>query len=194
MHPPGRQLSERGPFTDGHEKRITTILSAAEPQQRAKIGGPHGLAERIDAFRDKLLAFVEHCSDENWTKTLAEEEWPVGVTARHLGAGHLAISDLVRMIVDGKKLPEFTPEQLREMGNQHARKHAGCTREEVASIVRKKGRELAETVSGLTDEELDREAYLSLAGSPVTTQQLVEMVLLQSGGEHFSNMQRATGA
>lgn len=45
----------------------------------------------------------------------------------------------------------------------------------------------------LSDEELDRKAYLSLAGGNVSTRQLIEMVLLQSGGEHFSNMRQATG-
>lgn len=156
--------------------------------QRAK-----QLAQQIAAFREELLAFVERCRDENWTKTLEAEQWPVGVTARHLGAGHLAISNLVAMIVDGKKLPEFTPEQLREMGNEHARKHAGCTRKEVADIVRTKGAELADYVAGLSDEALDRQAYLSLAGGSVSTQQFIEMVLLQSGREHFSNMKQATG-
>jgi hypothetical protein len=151
------------------------------------------LAQQIDAFRRELLEFVEHCSDENWTKMLEPEEWSVGVTARHLGAGHLAISDLAAMIVNGKKLPEFTEAQLREMGNDHARRHADCTRSEVAEIIRTRSAELTEYVAGLSDEELDREAYLSLAGGNVTTQQLIEMVLLQSGGEHFSNMRQAAG-
>jgi hypothetical protein len=150
------------------------------------------LARQIDAFRRDLLAFVQDCSDENWTRTLEPEAWSVGVTARHLGAGHLAISDLAAMIVNGKNLPEFTPEQLREMGNDHARRHADCTRSEVAEIINTKGIELADYVAGLSDEDLDREAYLSLAGGNVTTQQLIEMVLLQSGGEHFSNMRQAT--
>jgi len=148
------------------------------------------LAQRIKTFRDELLAFVESCSEESWQKRLPEEEWSVGVTARHLGAGHLAIAGLARKIANGEKLPEFSPQQLRDMGNEHARKHADCTRAEAAAIVRAKGRELSDFVSSLSDDELDRKTYLSLADSEVSTQQFVEMVLLQSGGEHFSNMKQ----
>lgn len=63
----------------------------------------------------------------------------------------------------------------------------------MAEIIYTRWKEPARYVAGLSDEELDRQAYLSLAGGNVSNQQLIEMVLLQSGGEHFSNMRQATG-
>ena len=149
------------------------------------------LAERLRAFTDDVIGFVEGCTDKNWRKVLATEEWTVGVTARHIGAGHFEAVGLAKMIINGEKLPEFTMEQLVEMANEHARKHAGCTKEEVLGILRQTGAALADYVTGLSDAELDRTGHLTLAGGELTTKQLIEAVILKSGGEHLSNMKAA---
>jgi hypothetical protein len=149
------------------------------------------LAERLRAFTDDVIGFIEGCSDENWRKVLATEEWTVGVTARHIGAGHFEAVGLVRMMVKGEKLPEFTMEQLVEMANAHARQHAGCTREEVLGVLRRNGAALVDYVAGLSDAELDRTGHLALAGGELSAQQLIEAVILKSGGEHLANMKAA---
>jgi hypothetical protein len=154
--------------------------------QRAK-----KLAERLRAFIDDVINFVEGCSEENWRKVLPTEQWTVGVTARHIGAGHFEAVGLARMMVKGEKLPEFTMEQLVEMANEHARQHAGCTREEVQGVLRRNGAALADYVAGLSDAELDRTGHLALAGGELSAQQFIEAVILKSGGEHFANIKAA---
>jgi hypothetical protein len=149
------------------------------------------LAGRLRAFTDDVIGFVEGCSDKNWSKVLATEEWTVGVTARHIGAGHFEAVGLARMMVKGEKLPEFTMEQLVEMANAHARQHAGCTREEVLEVLRRNGAVLVDYIAGLSDAELNRTGHLALAGGELSAQQLIEAVILKSGGEHFSNMKAA---
>jgi len=79
-------------------------------------------------FGPNAFHFVEDCSEKNWKRACEKDEWPVGVTARHIGTAHLETVGLARMIVKGETLPEFTMEQLAEMANEHARQHAGCTR------------------------------------------------------------------
>jgi len=149
------------------------------------------LAERLRAFTDDVIGFVEGCTDQNWRKVLATEEWTVGVTARHIGAGHFEAVGLARMMVKGEKLPEFTMEQLVEMANAHARQHAGCTREEVLEVLRRNGAALVDYVAGLSDAELNRTGHLALAGGELSAQQLIEAVILKSGGEHLANMKAA---
>jgi len=146
------------------------------------------LAERLRAFTEDMIAFVEGCSEKDWQKVCTEEEWPVGVTARHIGAGHFEAIGLARMIVGGQKLPEITMEQMVGMANEHARRHAGCTKEEVLGVLRRNGKALVEYVAGLSDAELDRTGHLALAGGELTAQQLVEAVILTSGGEHLAHM------
>jgi hypothetical protein len=157
--------------------------------QRAK-----DLAQRLKAFNDQVIAFVKNCGDKDWHRVCTWEEWTVGVTARHIGSGHYRVIGLAKMIINGEKLPEFTEEQVKESGNKHARKHADCTREEVLDVLQKNGTSLADFVTGLDDAGLDSKGHLHPAGGEITTQQFLEYVILQSGGEHLANMKAATKA
>jgi hypothetical protein len=149
------------------------------------------LAERLKVFADDVVGFVEACSDDNWRRLCASEDWSVGVAARHIGAGHFKAVDLVRMMVNGEKLPEITMEQLNAMANEHARQHAACTPTEVLEVLRQNSAAFVDYVAGLSDAELDRTGYLSLAGGELTAQQFIEAVVLKSGGEHLASMRAA---
>jgi hypothetical protein len=151
--------------------------------QRAK-----DLAKQLEILNNEVIAFVANCSDEDWRKICTWEEWTVGVTARHIGSGHYRVIGLAKMIISGEQLPEFTEEQVNESGN-----HADCNREEVLDVLQKNGTSLADFVTGLDDAELDSKGHLSLAGGEITTQQFLEYIILQSGGEHLANMKAATG-
>ena len=153
------------------------------------------LAERLEAFNRDVITYLDHLTEEQWRKVCAWEDWGVGVTARHIGAGHYeGALWLTKLIVDGEKLPELTREQIDEMANQHAREHAGCTKAEVLELIRKNGEMLIAFAAGLGDAELDRTGYLTAIGSEVSAQQLLEAVVLQSGGEHFANLKAAAAA
>ena len=149
------------------------------------------LVERFKAFNNELIRFVEACSDEQW-ETPCAEEWNLGVVARHVGDGHYnGAANMAKMIVSGEKMPQITMEQIVEMANTHAREHADCTRAEVLDLLNSNGAVLADYVGGLDDAELDRSAHMELVGGEVSAQQLVEMVIFESGGEHFANMKKA---
>ena len=153
------------------------------------------LAERLEAFNREVITFVGHLTEEQWRKVCAWEDWGVGVTARHIGAGHYEGTVwLTKLIIDGEKLPELTREQIDEMANQHAREHANCTKAEVLELFRKDGEMLVAFAAGLGDAELDRTGYLAAIGREVSAQQLLETVVLQSGGEHFANLKAAAAA
>ena len=140
-----------------------------------------------------MIGFVETCSDADWGKKLDWEEWSVGVAARHIGAGHYSVIPLVQMIVAGEPLPPITMDTLTHSANEHARKHAGCTRNEVLDILRENGNALADYVEGLTGEELDLKGHVEITGD-VAAGTLLKFVVLDSGGEHFANMKKAVAS
>ncbi len=152
------------------------------------------LAENLRKFYEEVFRFVQNCTEEDWRKVCAWEEWSVGVTARHIGAGHYGAMGLFKLIINGEKLPDLTQDQIIQMANQHARDHAGCTKEEVMAVLTKNGVDLVEFVAGLSANELDRTGYLAMLGAQVTAQQFIENVVLGSGGEHFANMKKALAA
>ncbi len=149
------------------------------------------LAERLEIFNDEVIAFVEKSDDEAWRKICSWEQWPVGVTARHIGAAHYQAISMAKMIIRGEKLPELTGDQITAMANEHATEHAGCTRSEVLEVLRNNGREMIDFVAGLEDSELDRSAYLVLMGTDVPAWKFIEAVVLDSGKQHLDSMKAA---
>lgn len=152
------------------------------------------IAEKIKAFNDKVIRFAENCSEQDWQKLCASEDWTVGVVARHIGAGHYGVVDLVRMIIDGEKLPDLTMDEIVRMGNEHAREHAECTKEEVQAILLESGEVIASYVAALDDSKLDRTGHLAATGGEITAGQLIEYVVFQSANEHFASMKSAVGS
>jgi len=152
------------------------------------------LSERLQVFSNQVIDFVEKLAAEDWHKVCTWEEWSVGVTARHIGAGHLDMIRLSKMIINGEELPNLTMDKIFAMANEHAREHADCTREEVLGVLRQNGAALSDFVAGLNEDELARKGYIEATGGDVSVQQLIEYVIFQSAGEHFANMKTATSA
>jgi hypothetical protein len=148
------------------------------------------LADRLDAFNEEVISFVEKCTEADWSK-IGEEGWPLGVTARHIGATHYRAISGAKMIIDGKKFPEMTMEQITEYANRHAREHAECTKSEVLDILRKQGRELVEFAEGLDDLKLDKTGYLPALGLELSVGRFMESVILESGKMHLESIKAA---
>jgi len=83
------------------------------------------LAGRFTDFNKEFVAFVENCQQKDWTGTCPGENWPVGVVARHVAAGHYRVLALAKMIVEGRQLPDISREGIDQANAQHAEKHAG---------------------------------------------------------------------
>ena len=156
--------------------------------QRAK-----NLSERIKSFADEVITFVENLTDSDWTKISDWEKWSVGVTARHIGAGHFAISKMAAMIVRGEDLPPLSMDQINAMSEKDSREHADCTRVEALELLGKNSVELAAFAAGLTDDELDRKGSMPAFGGEVTTEQLFDFIIFQSAAQHFDSMRAAVG-
>ncbi|MGA2400314.1 MAG: hypothetical protein ABSG91_01245 [Syntrophobacteraceae bacterium] len=150
------------------------------------------LAERLNSFNEEVISFVENSTEGDWS-AIGAEGWPLGVTARHIGANHYQAVSAVKMILKGEKLPVMTVEQITEYANRHAREHAECTKSEVLDVLRKQGRMLVDFTGGLEDSELDKAGYLPALGMDMTVEQFIETVILQSGNEHFESIKAAAG-
>ncbi len=146
------------------------------------------LARKIEAFNRDMIACVRECKDADWNKNCEAEDWSFGVVARHVGEGHYRVGDLARLIIKGEALPEWTMEEIVQMGNDHARKHADCTKEEVLSILEENGRSLMTYVAALSEDDLDAQGRLALLDGDISAQQILEMLILHSGGEHLKSM------
>ncbi len=151
--------------------------------QRAK-----DLAERLTTFNNDMISFVENCSDDDWQKVTPGEQWPVGVVAHHVAAGHYGVLDWAKMIVAGEALPELTMDAIDQMNANHAKEHVNCTKSEVLGLLEQNGSSVVSFVAGLDDEKLDRSSHLELVGGEISTEQFFENFIIRTGREHLSNM------
>lgn len=149
------------------------------------------LADKIKSFSNEVITFVENMSDDDWNKTLDWEQWSAGVTAHHIGAGHLAIFDLAGMIVQGEPLPQLSMDQIFEMANQQAKENAQCTKADTLEHLRNNSDRMITFIKGLSDEELNRKGSMPAFDGDVTTEQLIEYVIFQSAAQHFENIAEA---
>jgi len=148
------------------------------------------LAERLNAFNEEVISFVDNCTDGDWGK-LGSEGWPLGVTARHIGANHYQAISAAKMIINGEKFPAMTMEQITENANRHAVEHAECTKSEVLDILRKQGRKIVEFAESLDDSQLDKAGYLPALGSEISVENFMETVILQGAKGHFESIRAA---
>ena len=151
------------------------------------------LAARFRTLNDELIAFVENCPDGDWRKLCPGEQWPVGVVARHVAASHFGAIGLVKMAVAGEELPELTAGAIDRMNLKHAEKHRLCTRDDVLKILRENGASTVDSVARLRDADLDRAGHIAAAGGDMTVEQIVEQIILRSGGEHLAHVKAAAG-
>jgi len=149
------------------------------------------LAERLSAFNQELMGFVGNCSDEDWRKVCRGENWSVAVLARHIPAAHYRAFKLAKMIVAGETLPQVSMETVDQMNARHAEKYASCTKDEVLGLLREHGESIAEYVSQLSDDDLDRTGHIELMGGDIAVEKFIENVILVSCREHLANMKAA---
>ena len=151
------------------------------------------LSNRLESFKDDVIAFVDGLSTEEWNAQCDWEEWTAGVTARHIGAGHFRIFELAGMILEGKDLPPLTMDQINAMSNKDSLDHSDCTKDETLDALRKNSAELAAFIADLSDNDLDRKGSMPAFGGEVTVNEMIEFVIFQSAQEHFDNIKKAVG-
>ena len=155
-------------------------------RQRAK-----DIANKIKMFNEEVIAFVDNLNEEEWAKTCEWEEWPVGATVYHMGAGHFAISDMAKMIINGEDLPPLTMDQINAMSKKQALDHVDCTKADALKALRENGAKMVEFTVGLSDDELDRKSSMPAFEGEVTTEQLIRFVIFDSAVQHFESIKAA---
>ena len=151
------------------------------------------LATQFEAKARDAMATLEQLSEADWKKVTAAEQWPVGVTAHHLAGALEPISGMIKAIVAGQPLGNFTGDLLDEMNAQHARDYANCTKAETIELHRKGVAAAAATIRGLSDDQLAKSGTVFTGMPPMTAEQLIISGLLDHTDEHFGSIRRTVG-
>jgi len=151
------------------------------------------LAKQFEDRAAEMTAAIEKLTDADWKKVTSAEKWSVGVTAHHVAGAHDPIANIVKTVAAGESLPHFTMAMLDEMNAQHAREYAHCTKPETLALHKSGAARAAALVRGLSDPELGRSGA-PLTGMPaMTTQQIVEGILVGHIDEHLGSIRATVG-
>ena len=152
------------------------------------------LAKQFEAKAAEATALFGKLSDADWKKVTAAEKWTVGVTAHHLAGTHEQIAGIMKTIASGQSMPHFTMDMLHESNAKHARDFANCTKAETVALHQKGAAVAAATVRSLSDAELDRSGVVLTGVPAMTTQQIVENVLINHITDHLGSIQKTVGS
>ena len=150
------------------------------------------LARQFDAVNREVMTWVENCPADRWQQTCPHDERTAGVVAHHIAASHGVLTHFVTLIAQGQPLPELTVAALDQANAHHAEQFANVVQAEVLELLRTSGAATVATVSQLTDEQLAHSAYLSLFGTTMSAQQVIEHILLGHARSHLANLQVLT--
>ena len=150
------------------------------------------LAERILMGAKALADYADGLDDEQWSRPVAGDGRPVGVVVHHVASAYPIEVDLAEKLGTGEAIEGVGWSAIHEMNAVHASEHASASKASALELLRNNSEEAAARVRGMTDEQLDSGATVSLNGdAPLTAQFFIEDHALRHSFHHLSKI-RAT--
>jgi DinB superfamily len=152
-------------------------------------------AQQFEAAQDEFIRLIESLNDEQWhlagknfpQRINDEDEGrPVGVIAHHVATNGDYITERIQTMLAGGPL---APVNQRAVNAEHARSHAGVTRDEVLRLLLASKPRIANAVRSIPDDQLDIQR--STPAGPMSAAQRVERVLIGHLKQHQGSIEAA---
>lgn len=151
------------------------------------------LANQYQEAISDLAKTIEGLSDNQWGTICGGEGWTVAATAHHVGAQLPLEMEYLTAAADGKPMPSYTWDDINGKNERRAKENSACTKADALKQLRDATNPVITWVRGLSDEQLDRQSALPLAGGAmVSTQQLIQGgVLIEHATSHTASIRAA---
>jgi hypothetical protein len=115
---------------------------------------PAACAADIDAARERIIAFVSSCTEDEWRSVpLDGDPRPVSVVVDHVADAYDYLAGWIRRIVAGDPV-EVNSDVIDALNAQHAEAAAAVSRAGAADHLRHSGTAISELVAGLSAADL----------------------------------------
>jgi DinB superfamily len=115
---------------------------------------PAEFAADIDAARDRLIGFVDGCTDADWRSApLDGDPRAVGVVVDHVAHAYEYLAGWMRQVVAGQPV-EVDGEVVDALNAEHARTAASVSRSEATGHLRRSGTAISALVANLSAADL----------------------------------------
>lgn len=150
------------------------------------------LASHLNAFHKRLTAFLDDLDEHKLMKVLPWEGYPVLTTAAHIsGQRHYGLISLAERIIQGEVIADITKQMAIELANQDFEYHIDWSLDQVVSALNQNGEKAIAYISSLTDTQLEKSSHIESYGGHITTDELIDWILIGTSVEHLENMKRA---
>jgi hypothetical protein len=114
-----------------------------------------GLAREIDAARQRLIAFVQQCTDADWLAApVPGDPRPVGVITDHVAHAYEYLAGWIGDLAAGKPV-DVNSEIVDDLNAVHAGDAGPVTQAHVTGHLRASGDAIVAMVAGLEPEQLE---------------------------------------
>lgn len=132
------------------------------------------LRQDFEQGLEKLIGAIERFPDDRWHAPSDDEGWTNAASARHVGYQFELELEYLTAHAAQRPLPSYTWDDVHKRNNDHAARHANCTKADAIQTIRDGSKAVFAFFDGITDEQLDRKAPLALAdGAEATLQDLI---------------------
>jgi DinB superfamily len=115
---------------------------------------PAAYAADIDAARERMIAFVGNCSEQEWhAAPLDGDPRPVAVVVDHVADAYDYLAGWMRQIVAGQQV-EVNSDVVDALNARHALAAAAVTRADATDHLRRSGTAISGLVAGLSPADL----------------------------------------
>jgi hypothetical protein len=168
------------------------LAEAEFPARRAATNRSEALAERLEAGAAALAAFAAPLSEEQWQTHLPKDGRKLGVVVHHVASMYPLEIQLAKVLAAGRPITDVTWDAVDAINRDHARDNDGVAKEDALALLAANSAAAAAAIRGLTDEELDRAAPVSLnSDAPLTCQFFLEDHAVRHSYHHLSGIRAA---
>ena len=117
---------------------------------------PAAYAADIDAARERMIGFVNGCSDEEWASAplaVAGDPRPVAVVVDHVAHAYEYLAGWIGQLVAGQPV-EVNSGVVDSLNAQHARDAMAVSKTEATEHLRRSGGAISVLVAGLSPADL----------------------------------------
>jgi DinB superfamily len=152
-------------------------------------------AQQFEVAQDDFIRLIESLNDEQWhlagknfpqRMNDEDEGRPVGVIAHHVATNGDYITERIQTMLAGGPL---APINQRAVNSEHARSHAGVTRDEVLRLLRASKGRIANAVRSIPDDQLDIQR--NTPAGPMSAAERVDKVLIGHLKQHQGSIEAA---
>ena len=152
------------------------------------------LAKQFETKVQEATAVLDKLSDADWKKTTASEKWTVGVVAHHMAGSHEGIAGIIKAVVAGQSMGNFTMQTRHDRNAKHAQEHAKTTKAETVALHKKSAAAAAAVLRGLSDADYAKSGTVLAGMPPMSAEQVVGGILMRHIEEHLGSIRATTGS